>query len=258
MQRAIHLFNETQLLWTLKPEENHRKTQKGKEEDDSWKIIKDRSLLRALGAGHLWESALFHFQSANPQDAWNLSAAIWACQVAGQSVARELLSEHLRQHQRRRSKRKELRLLEHLSKLSDPDAVQILASIEDFSKENRWLKVAGGEKGQILESIISPGDRVLEVGSYIGFTALRLAQHGCEVVTIEADPLNAAVAQEIVEMASLAIMDGTMNGTRGSQISSRVKICVGRASDWLSSGLLDPVDVILLDHRGTIYHEERR
>lgn len=257
-QRAIHLFNETQLLWTLKPEENHRKTQKGKEEDDSWKIIKDRSLLRALGAGHLWESALFHFQSANPQDAWNLSAAIWACQVAGQSVARELLSEHLRQHQRRRSKRKELRLLEHLSKLSDPDAVQILASIEDFSKENRWLKVAGGEKGQILESIISPGDRVLEVGSYIGFTALRLAQHGCEVVTIEADPLNAAVAQEIVEMASLATMDGTMNGTRGSQISSRVKICVGRASDWLSSGLLDPVDVILLDHRGTIYHEERR
>jgi predicted O-methyltransferase YrrM len=136
--------------------------------------------------------------------------------------------------------------------------VQILASIEDFSKENRWLKVAGGEKGQILESIISPGDRVLEVGSYIGFTALRLAQHGCEVVTIEADPLNAAVAQEIVEMASLATMDGTMNGTRGSQISSRVKICVGRASDWLSSGLLDPVDVILLDHRGTIYHEERR
>ena len=95
---------------------------------------------------------------------------------------------------------------------------------------------------------------MLEVGSYIGFTALRLAQHGCEVVTIEADPLNAAVAQEIVEMAMarMATMDD-----RGSQMS-RIKICVGRASDWLSSGLLDPVDVILLDHRGTIYHEERR
>eukprot|EP00435_Cladocopium_sp_Y103_P050773 s2095_g15.t1 len=251
-QRAIHLFNQTQMLWTLKPE--NRKVRKGKEDGESWEIIKDRSLLRALGAGHLWEDALFHFQSANAQDAWNLSAAIWACQVAEQSVARELLSEHLRQHQRRRSKRKELRVLEHLSQLSDPDAVQILASIEDFSKENRWLKVAGGEKGQILESVIRPGERVLEVGSYIGFTALRLAQHGCEVVTIEADPLNAAVAQEIVEMASMASMD-TMGG--GSPMTSRVKICVGRATDWLSSGLLDPVDVILLDHRGTIYHEER-
>lgn len=235
-QRAIQLFNETEMIETpARAAKVTSMAQKGNSTETDWQI-QNRSLLRVLGAAHLWRNALLHLYSVGAQeDAWSLSAAIWACQTAGQqTAAQELLSQHLARQPKRG--RKELQLLEHLSKLTLSDG-QILTAIEDFAKENRWLKVAGGEKGQILEAAIKPGDRVLEIGSYIGFTALRLALHGCDVVSIEADPLNAAVAQKIVEMGG-----------------GQVKICVGRATDWLSSGL-DPVDVLLLDHRGTIYHE---
>ena len=237
-QRAIQLFNDTQTLWL----QNSAVTTEG-DSLQSLQTIADRSLLRALGAGHLWRNALLHLR----QDAWSYSAGIWACQAAGQQhAANELLSQHLSHLKSRRSKRKELQLLEHLSQFDDLDIPQILRKIEGFANANRWLKVAGGDKGRILETVIKPGDRVLEIGTYVGFTALRLAQHGCHVVTIEADPGNAAVAQQILEMAK----------GRNKATAARVKILVGRATDWLSSGLLDSVDVLLLDHRGTIYHED--
>ncbi|CAJ1447625.1 unnamed protein product, partial [Effrenium voratum] len=117
----------------------------------------------------------------------------------------------------------------------------ILGAIEEFAKKNRWLKVAAGQKAEILEVTVQEGDRVLEIGTYVGYTSLRLAQQGCKVVTLEADPLNAAVAQRVVDLA----------GAR-----DRVDVRVGRAADWLSSGRLSDIDVLILDHRGTVYHED--
>ncbi|CAE7762158.1 unnamed protein product, partial [Symbiodinium pilosum] len=51
------------------------------------------------------------------------------------------------------------------------------------------------------------------------------------------------VAHEVLQLAGAA---------------DRVALCVGRACDWLSSGCLDPVDLLILDHRGTVYHEDLR
>ena len=203
-----------------------------------------RHLIRAWGAGHHWREALSFLR----EDPWAVSAAVWACQAAGQEeVTGELLSQCFEVEKKHRPNKKELQLLDHLQSSKDTfkDAADILNSIENFAKANQWLKVAGDEKRKVFQSVIKPGDRVLELGTYVGFSALLLALKGCQVTTIEADPFNAAVAQRVLELA-------------GCDASERVKICVGRAADWLSLGSLEAVDVLILDHRGTIYHEDLR
>lgn len=237
-ERGIQLFYEN--IQSATPSMNSgnlKKVGHGKSELDPTTY---RSLLRVLGGGSHWRSALQFLEILKKphEDPWTLSAAVWACQAAGQSeAAQQLLTKSLMLKKRR----KELDLLEHVTQFGHQTAAELLTLIENYAHEHRWLKVAGGEKAQILETHIKPGDRVLELGTYIGFTSLRLAAHGCQVISIEADPLNAAVAQKILSMTSEV---------------SRVKMCVGRANDWLSCGLLEPVDVLLLDHRGTIYHED--
>ena len=236
-ERGIQLFYEN-IQWAT-PSMNSGNVKKGGHGESELETTTYRSLLRVLGGGSHWRSALQFLENLKKphEDAWTLSAAVWACQAAGQEeAAQQLLAKSLMS-----KRRKELDLLEHLTQFGRQTAAELLTLIENYAHENRWLKVAGGEKAQILKTHIKPGDRVLELGTYIGFTSLRLASHGCQVVSIEADPLNAAVAQKILSMTNEV---------------SRVKMCVGRASDWLSCGLLEPVDVLLLDHRGTIYHED--
>lgn len=214
------------------------------------KVIR-RSLIRAWGAGHHWRSALTGLNSRF-DDPWAVSSAVCACQAAGQEeVARNLLSQCFEQERQKRPHRKELQLLEHLLSLKHTltDTARLLSAIEDFAKENRWLKVAGEDKSRVFQAVIKPSDQVLELGTYFGFSALLIAQLGCQVTTIEADPFNAAVAQRILDLADECCPSGA---------AKRVTIRVGRAADWLSLGNLDPVDVLILDHRGTIYHEDLR
>ncbi|CAE7425279.1 comtb [Symbiodinium sp. CCMP2456] len=204
-------------------------------------------VLRALGMARQWNEALKLLQSSQCQsDDWCLSAAVWACQVAGATdVASELLSQRLEQERASRRKRKEVRLLEHLEQTAVRDCpASVINCLEQFATENSWLKVAGGEKAKVLEAAVRPTDRVLEIGAYVGYSALRLSLLGDgrqQVRAIESDPLNAAVAQEVLRLAG---------------VTESVQLRVGRACDWLASGCLDAVDVLILDHRGTVYHED--
>ncbi|CAE7865891.1 Ank2, partial [Symbiodinium sp. KB8] len=204
-------------------------------------------VLRALGMARQWNEALELLHSSQCQsDDWCLSAAVWACQVAGATdVASELLSQRLEQERASRRKRKEVRLLEHLEQTAVRDCpASVISCLEQFATENSWLKVAGGEKAKVLEAAVRPTDRVLEIGAYVGYSALRLSllRDGRQQVrAIEADPINAAVAQEVLHLAG---------------VMESVQLRVGRACDWLASGCLDAVDVLILDHRGTVYHED--
>lgn len=191
-----------------------------------------RPVVRALAAARRWAAAL-----QLVQDAWATGAVVGACQAAGEEqMARQLLSQCLEKEEAVRPKRKELRLLRYLESLSLSSSSEIVGAIEDFAAEN-WLKVAAGEKAKVLQRTVRTGTDVLEVGTYVGLTALRLAAQGCRVTTLEADPVNAAVAQKIFDMAEV-----------------KPKLLVGSARERLSD--LEPVDVLLLDHRGTVYHED--
>eukprot|EP00416_Gambierdiscus_australes_P043681 CAMPEP_0171117866 /NCGR_PEP_ID=MMETSP0766_2-20121228/93494_1 /TAXON_ID=439317 /ORGANISM="Gambierdiscus australes, Strain CAWD 149" /LENGTH=171 /DNA_ID=CAMNT_0011580405 /DNA_START=324 /DNA_END=836 /DNA_ORIENTATION=- len=71
---------------------------------------------------------------------------------------------------------------------------------------------------------------------------LRHLGGGGQVVSCEVDAGNAQVARAMILWAGA---------------EEEAKVNIGRASDWLAlSDRLGPVDVLILDHRGTAYHED--
>ncbi|CAE8637652.1 unnamed protein product, partial [Polarella glacialis] len=106
----------------------------------------------------------------------------------------------------------------------------------------------GDGKSELLLGLLRPGDRVLEFGTFVGYSSLRLAQQlrrlggGGQVVSCEVGADAACVAREL---HSFAGFDPT-----------EVKVQIGSAADWLASGRLGEADVLVMDHRGTRYHED--
>ena len=143
---------------------------------------------------------------------------------------------------------KELSVLDFVKRrTSGGDLDEVLRVIEQFASERLWLKITGGNKARLVAGCLRPGDRVMEFGAYVGYSSLSLVRQlrrlggGGQMISCEVDAANAHVAREMAKWA----------GAEGE-----ARLHVGRASDWLASGKLGKVDVLLLDHRGTIYHED--
>jgi len=169
---------------------------------------------------------------------------------------------------------KELRLLEHVLATGiagDPDSV--CAAIESFGTEtlpgtSHWLKVAGGAKAKILTKAVQEvpeGCIALEVGTYCGYSAARLAtarghsggaclggghkSPAARVVTVEVDMAHAAIAQNMLMFAGLAHL---------------VEVLTGHSEDvlpWVASKLQERVGgpvvgLVFLDQRGSRYEAD--
>ena len=80
---------------------------------------------------------------------------------------------------------------EHASS-GDPES--ILRALDRFARERRFLMNVGDEKGPLLEDLVrkaGPTARVLELGSFVGYSAILMAQHleaPGRVVSIDASP----------------------------------------------------------------------
>merc|ERR1712014_414519 len=87
-----------------------------------------------------------------------------------------------------------------------------------------WLKLAGGEKTSVLDKLIEARKPrlVVEVGFYVGYSSTlmgqRLREWGGRLVSIEVDPIHAAIGQVSVALAGLADV---------------VEVWVGHSSDVL-------------------------
>jgi len=127
------------------------------------------------------------------------------------------------------------------------DLNSVLNAIETFAKQKSWLKIMGGAKRGLLEGTLQKGDRVVECGTFVGFSALvivrRLRELGGNftVNTLEVDAGTATCARQVIEWAGA---------------DQEVSVHVGCAGDWISTGLLGNIDLLILDHRGTVYHED--
>uniref|UniRef100_A0A7S4RAM3 catechol O-methyltransferase n=1 Tax=Alexandrium monilatum TaxID=311494 RepID=A0A7S4RAM3_9DINO len=162
---------------------------------------------------------------------------------------------------------KELRLLAHVLRTAVPgDVDSVCAAVETFGEEklpgtSHWLKIAGGTKAGLLVTCARRAPRdgfVLEVGTYCGYSAARLAAarasgrppRGPLVVTLEVDAAHAIVARSLLAFAGLA---------------HRVEVLTGHSEDvlpWLVRRMKDRVppgafvDMVFLDQRGSRYEAD--
>lgn len=153
--------------------------------------------------------------------------------------------------------------VESSAALSGFEAPVVLSAIEFFSLASRaqWLKVAAGSKASMInDAVTSPsayGGINLELGSFVGYTAIRLAM-GAEamsnrrglqnrdpiVTSFEVDPIHVCVARHFVRIAC---------------IKSAAEVWMGQVKD-VAFRLLDLggccVTSSFMDHCGTSFHDD--
>ncbi len=99
------------------------------------------------------------------------------------------------------------------------DVDDVLATIDRYAYEKSFLVNVGDEKGALLDAAVRRADPglVLELGTYCGYGALRIARAAprARVVSVELSAANAAVAQRIWSHAGVADRIHCVVGTVG-------------------------------------------
>ncbi|XP_017286066.1 catechol O-methyltransferase B isoform X3 [Kryptolebias marmoratus] len=122
------------------------------------------------------------------------------------------------------------------------DPRSVVLAIDQFCRQKEWAMNVGDEKGCILDSVVSevnPG-AVLELGTYCGYSAVRIAcllpPHG-KIITLEFNPDNAAIARQVIAWAGL---------------EEKIQLVVGASGDWIPKIKeqfgVKTFDLVFLDH----------
>ncbi|CAK9080040.1 unnamed protein product [Durusdinium trenchii] len=202
-------------------------------------------LARKMGHDRAWQEALQLLSGPIEGDrlgeVW--CSVMWAMEVSGFTSEPPFRVRRDRVHQS-----KEFSLLDFIvTRVPRGDLSALLATVKRFAGEKEWLKVAGGSKARLLQAVLRPGDRILELGCFVGFSALLMVQRlrrlggGGKVITCEVNAVSAFVARELIRWAGA---------------EAEIEVRVGLAGDWIATGQLGVPDVVILDHRGARYHED--
>lgn len=140
------------------------------------------------------------------------------------------------------------------------DAVAFLGAVERFgSGVGQWLKVAADSKAQLVEASLRrrrpwASDACAELGTYVGYTAVRLARWlaGPEptagrAVSLEVDPVHALITRKHLSL---------------TRLTAASDVWVGQALDLIprmAEDLGGPcLGLAFMDHRGTRFHSDLR
>lgn len=131
-----------------------------------------------------------------------------------------------------------------------------------MNSEGSWLKVAGGAKAEVLQSLTCSrqqwrGHVALELGTFVGYTAARLASAVLQaldvaagqgqtcLVTVECDPVHVAVARHFLDLAKLASAAEVQPGMVRDAIPALGE-ALGQAFPRL----------VFMDQKGTTFHTD--
>lgn len=132
------------------------------------------------------------------------------------------------------------------------DVADVIRVIDDFCYHHRFMMNVGDEKGEILDEVIRRvrPRRLLELGTYCGYSALRMIRvmpSDARLYTVELSPDNAQIARRIWDHAG---------------VGDRVTIVVGHLGDGRSTldqlravhGFTDGgLDFVFVDHDKSAY-----
>lgn len=131
------------------------------------------------------------------------------------------------------------------------DVDDVLAAIDRFAYEKSFLINVGDEKGEILDAAVRRAhpDLVLELGTYCGYSALRIARAAprATVVSVEFSAANAANARRIWAHAGVADRVHCVVGTIGDGGTTLDALA---ADHGVTEG---SVDFLFIDHDKTAY-----
>jgi catechol O-methyltransferase len=127
-----------------------------------------------------------------------------------------------------------------------------IAAIDEFAYDQAFLINVGDEKGVLLDDALRRVQprRVLEVGAYVGYSALRMARllpEGGHIYSVEYSMANAGIARRIVEHAGAQDRITFVVGTLGDEGKTLEKL---RSEHGFAAGNLD---LVFLDHDKTCY-----
>jgi catechol O-methyltransferase len=152
-----------------------------------------------------------------------------------------------------------------------------IRAIDEYAHHKKFLINVGDEKGAILDDVIRRVEprRVLELGAYLGYSALRIARQlpaGGHLYSVELNEANAAIARRVIAHAGVAdrvtfvvgsIGDGggtlaRLEEEHGFQAGSLDAVFIDHAKDSylpdlqsvLATGWLHPGSVVVADNVG--------
>lgn len=176
-------------------------------------------------------------------DADRVRSRLWRARLQAVPFALRELGRYVRASVLRQPDRREaaLEFARRHARPGDPDSV--LAALDRFAREDRFLMNVGPEKGTILEDElrrIGPEARVLELGSFVGYSAIlmaRLLSDRGRIVSIDVSPEASEVSRAMAEIAG---------------VSKRVEFLTGSANERLDS-IDERFDLVFLDHWKDLY-----
>ncbi|CAE6914003.1 unnamed protein product [Symbiodinium sp. CCMP2592] len=157
-----------------------------------------------------------------------------------------------------RSSSKELELLRYVLLSATPgDVDSVCEMIERFGTDvlqggpvtGRWLKIAACDKAEVLRKALqdvswSVDGKILEIGAYCGYSAMRMCQavpSNVTITSLENEPVHAVVATVMLEFAGL---------------SGRAKVRVGHSEHLLPRLAGNTFQAVFMDSRGSFYDGE--
>jgi catechol O-methyltransferase len=137
---------------------------------------------------------------------------------------------------------------EHARRGDLSDAIRV---IDDFGYNQSFLINVGDEKGEILDAAIQRAkpQRVLELGTYCGYSALRMARAAptAHIYSIEFSAANAEIARSIFAHAGVADRVTVVVGTLGDGGATLRKLREQHGFAERS------VDFVFIDHAKEVY-----
>eukprot|EP00931_Biecheleriopsis_adriatica_P116713 TRINITY_DN92321_c0_g1_i1.p1 TRINITY_DN92321_c0_g1~~TRINITY_DN92321_c0_g1_i1.p1 ORF type:complete len:419 (-),score=76.54 TRINITY_DN92321_c0_g1_i1:42-1262(-) len=154
---------------------------------------------------------------------------------------------------------KELKLLAHVFETAEAgNPVSVCEAIEHFGEgvlnpAGQWLKVAGRHKATVLAKsmkLCPRGGSILEIGTYCGYSAIRMANAlpGARIVSLEVDPAHVVIARNMIAFAGLAHMVDVWTG-HSKDLLPRLPARYGGPEKFKLCG-------VFMDQKGTRYDED--
>lgn len=139
-------------------------------------------------------------------------------------------------------------LAAHVTGTARPgDVADAIRAVDEFCRHRSIMMNVGDEKGEILDAAVRrcrPA-RILELGTYCGYSALRITRSmppGAHLYSVEFSPANAAIARRILDHAGVADRVTVVVGTLGDGGAT-----LGALRDEHGFGS-EAVDLVFVDH----------